>query len=631
MANTFNVLDMAQQYADNNETDISEIFKQHPVSGKVKAEAESSETVEEQVPVETPKKKRAWAPDISDLPEMNNQPVTYAKDEIRVEEHNGLKNIADDNALQDKLETMDELHRTHTNIEECKKRRGIIKLQIPPGEWHAKITAAAGDTNFKRAQKNLNELFDEIERDFPDFIIERVVEDEPSVDTSDTKNDLKNNINKLDDVPVADTNDSEIKNSESVVQGTDTDELRDTKIIIDKSQLNSVAWSPEEIEKIRKSRSIELNIVESQDLEFSSIIEDVPANAIDAVLAPYQRKTNDVTAALPASKYRATFTGLTYTEVIDLSNSTEMNNLDGELKKWSICFNHIKNPSIGPWEEYQWYIDPISKKKVKIPITASIPPGINPDTVHEVTKFQDFLMKTSFMDLEFMLWKVLCATTRDKEIISIDCHAMHNGSPCNKNHDWVYAPTELLMMDSIDRAVLEDMKKTGEANTSEEILANYKTSPVAGNNVVKLPTSGISVVFGHCSAYDYIDSVYGLIKSIEETDEKHDPSLASKGLAYTTLTVVKAFLIPNENGYYSRITGSENLVKVINTLDEVDWQTLYEIVRLMIEPYQFRYALNNIVCPQCHSKSSIPIDSMSRLLFIVARSLQITNVTLKRI
>lgn len=624
---TLNVLDMAQQYADMEETNISEIFKHHPVSGKVKAESEPEESEKEVAVEEAPKKKRAWAPDVSTLPEMNSQPVTYSKDEIRIEEHNGLKNIADDNALQDQREAMDELSRTHANIEECKSRRGIRKLQIPPGEWHAKITAAAGDTNHKRAQQNLDALFEEIEKTFPDFILERdpVETTETSVQSNPVNNPLKENINKLEDIPV----DSIEVPSEAI---TDDAKLDDTKIIIDKRQLNTVSWSPEEINKIKKSKTIELNIVEGRDLEFSSIIEDVPENAIDAVLAPYQRKSNDVVAALPASKYRATFTGLTYTEVLDLSNSNEMNNLDGEMKKWSICYNHIKNPSIGPWEEYKWYIDPVTKKKVKINITASIPPGINPNSVHEVTKFQDFLMKTSFIDLEFMLWKVLCATTTDKEIISIDCHAMHNGHPCNKTHDWVYSPSDLLMMDSINPAILEDMKKTGEANTSEEIMANYRTSPVQCNNLVTLPTSGFRVAFGHCSAYDYLDTIYGLMKTIEESDEQHDPSIISKGLTYTTLTTIKAFLIPTSDGNtYSRISGSENLIKVINTLDEVDWQVIYEIVNLMINPYHFRYAMNNIVCPNCHNTSSIPIESISQLLFIVARSLQNTNVTLKRI
>ena len=40
---SFSVLDMADSYAEANNIDPSEIFKKNPVSGKVKAEAESSD------------------------------------------------------------------------------------------------------------------------------------------------------------------------------------------------------------------------------------------------------------------------------------------------------------------------------------------------------------------------------------------------------------------------------------------------------------------------------------------------------------------------------------------------------------------------------------------------------------
>ena len=110
------------------------------------------------------------------------------------------------------------------------------------------------------------------------------------------------------------------------------------------------------------------------------------------ILSQYTRKVNDIVGALPASKYRATFTGLSYTNILDLAHSQELSNIDGEKKRWSIAYEHIKNPSIGP------FID-----------------------------FEDFLKKTSFLDIDFILWKILCATTMEKEIISIDCHGKFNG------------------------------------------------------------------------------------------------------------------------------------------------------------------------------------------------------------
>ena len=214
----------------------------------------------------------------------------------------------------------------------------------------------------------------------------------------------------------------------------------------------------------------------------------------------------------------------------------------------------------------------------------------------------------------------------DKEIISVDCHSKFHGKECGKSYDWIYSPSELLIPESISPAVLEEMKKTGEAKSVEEITANYKESMLNTNNTIELPSSKLGVVFGHISAYDYLNSIYAEMHSLE--DEEHP--MVSQALTHSTLTVLKSFLVPNDHGGYTRIKGTKNIIKVINTLDEVDFQTISELMRIMLAPYQFRFALRNIVCPQCKNKSSIPIEDMTRLLFIVAQSLSSVNVVLKR-
>ena len=89
-------------------------------------------------------------------------------------------------------------------------------------------------------------------------------------------------------------------------------------IIINKKDAAQIAWTEEEAAKIKRSRTIELKIVESKDLQIGNI-EDVEDDAIDSILSTYERSVAEVSAALPGSHYRATFTGLTYAEVIDLS------------------------------------------------------------------------------------------------------------------------------------------------------------------------------------------------------------------------------------------------------------------------------------------------------------------------
>ena len=239
-------------------------------------------------------------------------------------------------------------------------------------------------------------------------------------------------------------------------------------------------------------------------------------------------------------------------------------------------------------------------------------------------------MKTSYLDLEFIIWKILCATAMDSEIISITCHAMNNGKACNKTYDWVYNPAELLDMESIEPAVLDEMKVTGEVATKDDILKHYNASALCSNNTVKLRSSGMHVIFGHISAYDYLTEVYGIGQKLTEMIESEDPSSISKSYNTIMLRSIKGFLIPKDNGKYARITGSDNVLKVIESLDEVDWQTIFEITKLMLNPYEFKYSFRNLVCPSCHNKSSITIESMTQLLFIVAQSLSSVQVVLKR-
>jgi hypothetical protein len=288
----------------------------------------------------------------------------------------------------------------------------------------------------------------------------------------------------------------------------------------------------------------------------------------------------------------------------------------------------MKNPSIGPWKEYKYYIDSTTKEKVILPYNTPDNTIRNAEVI-SVTKYEDFLMKTSFLDLDFMIWKILCATAMDQEIISIDCHATHNGSPCNKSYDWVYSPVELLEIETISPVILEEMKKTSEVQTREEIEENYKSSMLVLNNTIELPTSKIKIIFGHISAYDYLDSIYGEMRSIRDIED--EGASPAEDLPKTPLTVLKYMLIPQEDETFIRIKGYKNLKKILTTLDEIDWQTIGKVIEIMMSPYSFKFSLRNLHCPQCHNKSEIPIRDMSSMLFLIAQSLQSVEVTLKKI
>jgi len=635
-SNQFSVLDMAQTYASENDIDVEDLFKNPAKTPKTEISDESiteepaaefsmkpilkEDSKEPQSVITGPgQERKPWKPDdslLEDMPEVTAGPVIYNNEDIKEEIlSKELGSVVDTVAQNSGVQAMDDMTRKNYHIDKIKTELGIGNCRIPEGEFHAMIFTAAGDVDSKRAMDGLREIFTNIIINYPEFIL----------DWTDPSKNPHNKDSK--DVPVKDVPVPAQQIQSAVVSEEEVDafaeplsvpesnpttptissgDAEETKIVIDKTNLPEIAWTSEELEKIRKSRSVELNIVEDVTLKYTNI-EDIDENTVDIVLSQYIRKAGDVAGALPASKYRATFTGLTYTEILDLSYSQELNNIDGERKKWSIAFDHVKNQSIGPWQ-----IEDIKNKEGEI--------------LRTTTEFEDFLKKTSFMDLEFILWKILCATAMDKEIISIDCHGTFNGSPCNRNYDWIYSPRELLVMDSMNPAVLEEMKKTIEAGSEEEIIKNYQESMLNTKNTIELPTSKIGVIFGHVSAYEYLNFIY---PEIHDMQNQTNPML-SEALAYSTLTVIKNFLVPQGDDKFGRIKGVKQLIRVINTLDEIDWQTISELVRIMLEPYQFRFELRNIRCPQCKTKSNITVEDMSKLLFIVAQSLSNVQVVLKK-
>lgn len=585
----FSVLDMAKSYSDEHNISPEDLFKKEEVKEEI-IEVKNEELV---VPPPPPKKK-GWSPDASlleGMDEMTAGPVTYKKDEIILDNPDkSLKDMAEKEVLESAAESMNEMDRKLYHINMIKKKFGIKHLQIPPGPIQTRIHIAASDTSTTKAMEGLTEIFQEIINLYPMMIMEW---EDPSKNPNSIQNKQKAIQPEIKDIPedIAPIEDHDAEEEiETETAPADTS-AAPVQVVIDKSQLSEISWTKDEMEKIRNSRTFELNIIEDVSLPYSQI-EDANDNLVDSVLAKYARKANDIVAVLPASKYRATFSGLSYTEIMDLSYAQEMNTLDDERKRWTIVYNHLHNPSIGD------FID-----------------------------FEDFLKKTSFIDLNYMLWNILCATAMEKEIIAIDCSGVLNGAPCGRSYEWIYSPKTLLDTTKINVAVLDDMKKTGEAASPEAINKIYKESMLNTNNTVELPSSKFRIVFGHISAYEYLTEIYPEIIALRESENPNE----LRAYIYAMLYVIKAFLFPKpDKSGYIRIKGKNNLIRTLDSLDEIDWQTVAELVKIMIEPYQFTFSLRDIVCPQCKTKSSITIDRIDRLLFIIARSLNSTNVRLKR-
>jgi len=612
--------------------------------------------------------KKAWTPDaalLEDMPETQTQGVVYDKKDVVLKRDEKLVNIMDEKMVETGTSKVQEMVRMNQNIEIAKQRRKIKHFFIPQGPIQMQMTLAASDPDVNAAQTALDEIIDSIAQTNPEMIEyekddsndnkesvtnnnevieESIKEPEKKVEEIDKTLDEEsidddNEIDEENDITEERENTEDNKNEEPVIEETNTDvekhyddthEIDELKIEIDKAKLSNITWSPEDIEKVRKSRIVKLNIIEKDDIEFGTI-KNADEKMVDLVTQAYYRKNNDIEAVLPASHYRATFSGLTYTEVLDLRTSQEVNPIDSERVKWGICFKHIHNQNIGPWEEYVLYRDPTTQEEFKVNSMKEVPKRIPNKNIHKVSKEEDFLRKTSYVDLEFILWKILCATSMPEEIIQFTCSNKVNGTTCNNVYDWIYQPSALLDESTIEPAVLEEMAKTGNAMSKEEILSNYNDSLLTSQNYVRLPSSKFVVLYGHASAYEYINDIYPLIRSLGNKENIDNPLSISKMLRYLALACIRELLIPNKNNDgYIRIRGGNNISKILDTFNEFDWRTINEIAAMIINPYNFRYVMKNIVCPKCGHKEDVEIDTIVRLLFIVAQSLENVQVSLTR-
>lgn len=559
----FNVMDMIKAYANENGTDEEAIFSH----GTVVPETDVS-------PAE-----RSVELDEMGQPISHHDLPIYDADKIETgNEPPVIEDLAEKQTREASTGQLEEMQRIEKNIELSKRRLGIRHLNIPT-IYNSRVIDCAADANTARAAEKTDGIIRELIKMFPGAVVEWLPGYGPEqMDATESTVEVSAPI--ADTVPMTDTTIPDAPTSPS--PGGDS-----VQLIIDKSNVAELAFSTEELDRIKRAREVEVKIVERNEVAYNII--DEPTDNIDDIISQYTRKFNDRTISLPASRYRCTVTGLSYAEAIDLDYSLQVETLDSEIKKWSMAYAHVKNPSIGRFAD-----------------------------------FNDFLQKTSSRDLDYLLWAILCATSMSREIVSVDCH--HNN--CGTSHEWVYSPESLLQLDKIPEFLLEEMKITGTANSRDEIMAHYNESMLRLGNTIELPTSHFVVRFGHVSAYTYLnDGIYADIRAALDAD----PPQVSSLLEAEIMTSVRYILLPATSGEgYYKITDHAQLKRIIHELDEMDFQTLGQIAATMTEPYKLEFTIKDVVCPKCHNRSDITVPNLARLLFIIAQGLESANIVLTR-
>ena len=314
---------------------------------------------------------------------------------------------------------------------------------------------------------------------------------------------------------------------------------------------------------------------------------------------------NDVPVTLPLSGYRCTMRSVNWYDFISLTAPSANNGVDSEIKKWSVIYKHIKNPSIGNFEN-----------------------------------FEDFLKKTKYQDREILMWGILVATSDEEETLDIRC----NNPDCENHIKVKYSPRTITKTDKkLEPAWYERAKVAtpgDEAKAVWEEANSMKTS-------YTLPHSEIEVELSESSAYDFINKKLKLINDLYKRYRPNDANnegLANLGedlsmvefdyLVANALYIESFTVTPkDENGQYI-LDENGNIIKycydkwdtieniITNVLDGEDSAILLKLIQehqAKGSPVSFR--VENIVCPECGKRRPfIPIDDIGQtLLFQLSR------------
>ena len=371
-------------------------------------------------------------------------------------------------------------------------------------------------------------------------------------------------------------------------------------ITVEKNTPVTVNVDKELVADIEKTNEVNIFVKEVTDKDMlgTTIIEN---SNREGIINVYDSGINDVPITLPMSAYRCVMRPINWFDFIKLTAPTSNNGSDNELKRWSVIYDHLKNPSIG-----------------------------------EFNNFEDFLKKTKYQDRELLMWGLLVATADEEETLSITC-----GNPkCKHNIKVKYHPREIL---HIDDNKTPKWFEAADAAVGPEAISVWETACNI-RKCYKLPNTGIIAEINEPSAYEFITKKLPLIndlyKRYNPDSEITNADLRDASMAYfdylsaNALFVSAMSIVRTENGKQKtyRFTNWEDIEEIITkSLDAEDSGILLKLIektRSNVSPVSFY--IENVDCPMCkRHEEKIPITEIGNtLLFQVSRRFSSTEINL---
>lgn len=360
---------------------------------------------------------------------------------------------------------------------------------------------------------------------------------------------------------------------------------------------------------INKTKVININVreVTDMDMERVTVIEN---SQKEGVIRSFEIGSGFTPITLPLSAYRCQIKPLNFFDMINMLSPDGTSKVDFHLKRWRIIYDHLKNPSIG-----------------------------------DFTDFEDFLKKTKFADMSIMEWGVLAATSSDDEQLGVVC-----GNPkCKKDFTHTYSPRTLVHPNP-DRLPKEFNEI---ANASGKGAIDLFNRVSGKRRRYKLPMSKLIIEINEPSAYEYLTIKLPLIitKYAERIPEDPnmdnfneetlqtggDPRLNEFAYKMALMMRISAIIVPPpesdnfDTPHEYRFTNWDDIEEQIQLLPMEDTIALIKLVgnhEDFASPIDFY--VSDVKCPFCgRVEPQIPVNNLiTNLLFRVSRRLQNTEINL---
>lgn len=351
------------------------------------------------------------------------------------------------------------------------------------------------------------------------------------------------------------------------------------------------------VRNMSESRKIDIIVNKISEKEMKK--EVVLNTQQKGIIQTYDPGVNDTPVTLPISAYRCVMRPINWFDFIRLVSPSSQNRSDDELKKWSVIYKHLKNPSIGDFKD-----------------------------------FDDFLKKTKYQDRELLMWAVLVATADEEEPLSIKCP----NPKCRYERTLKYRPRTIVHLDPEHVPSYYDACHNAMALEDAQKIFNDVSNK---RTRYTLPNTGIIVEISEPSAYDFITKKLNLVQELFERYvpdgdmSKLDPEdpkmvefdyLSANALYITSMSIIK-------DGKEYMFDQWEDIEEIIRDgLDTEDSAILLKLIsksRANTSPISFY--LEDVVCPKCgYKREKLPINDIGQtLLFQVSRRLDNMEVNLK--